>query len=134
MSPRAVTRHRRTHLRPTLVRAAVRREDMSADALLRRLQRGIEDLDECLLAAKQKGDFTAVSRLWKELRETIVRVAQASHGLWQPASSSIAIDARKQTLNLNMSELSTDELRALARGFGPPETPSLPHSGPAGSD
>jgi hypothetical protein len=69
-------------------------------------------LDETLENARAQSDFVAVARICKELRETIVRLGQATRGLWSTSPQTI-IDNRRQTIAIG--QLSLDELRNLAR-------------------
>jgi hypothetical protein len=112
LSKSAVHAHKQRHLPPAVARAAKRREDVGAEALLDKLRDCMDVLDETLENARAKGDFVAVARICKELRETIVRLGQATRGLWSTSPQTV-IDNRRQTIAIG--QLSLDELRNLAR-------------------
>ncbi len=106
----AVHRHKVNHVGPAVARAAARREDLSADALVQKLVGYLEDAEAMMASAKADNDRAGFARLLKEARETSVRLGQCI-GLWRDKSQTY-IDNRRQTLNL--SGLTTDELRKLA--------------------
>jgi hypothetical protein len=114
LSKSAVHGHKQRHLQPAAARLAKRREDLGAEALLGKLGEMVDVLETALQAAREDRDFIAIARIVKELRETIVRLGQATHGLWSTAPQTV-IDARHQTLNFG--ELKIEELRALAAQF-----------------
>ena len=62
-------------------------------------------------SATGEGDYKAVAGFIREARELIVTLGRAAHGLWTQKPT--IIDNRRQTLNI--SHLTTDELRNLAR-------------------
>jgi hypothetical protein len=111
VSYQAVRRHKAKHLQPAVARAIARREEVGAEALLDKLQSLLDKLEESLNDAHQKGDHAATARVAKEMRETIVRLGQATRGLWATSPQTV-IDARRQTVNIG--PLSLEDLRALA--------------------
>jgi hypothetical protein len=111
LSPSAVHRHKSTHAKAAVSRAIARREDLGAEALLDKLQSLLDKLEESLNDAHQKRDHAATARVAKEMRETIVRLGQATRGLWATSPQTV-IDARRQTVNIG--PLSLEDLRALA--------------------
>ena len=105
--------HRRSHLPPRLARAAERSHDLTADALLRRLTRYLDDAEASLAEARALGDHKNVAALIRSALECTRMLGSAVAGLWQPA--------RAPTVNVNvsveaqLSQLSVTELRTIAR-------------------
>ncbi len=112
LSDSAVHRHKTNHVQAAVARAIARREDLGAEALLGKLSGCVDVLEASLRDARAEGDHAAVARVVKELRETIVRLGQATRGLWATSPQTV-IDNRRQTVNI--ANLTTDELRSLAR-------------------
>jgi len=116
LSKSSVHGHKQRHLAPAVVRAIGRREDLGAEALLEKLGNCVDVLEASLTDARRQGDHASVARVVKELRETIVRLGQATRGLWSTSPQTI-IDNRRQTIAIG--QLTLDELRSLARLGGP---------------
>jgi hypothetical protein len=112
LSKSAVASHKLRHLEPAVARAIARREDLGAEALLDKLFSIADSLEAAFDDALKNNDHLAVARLSKELRETIVRLGQATRGLWSTTSQTL-IDNRRQTVNL--SPVSLEDLRNLAK-------------------
>lgn len=111
LSPAAVHRHKVGHLAAAVARAAARREEISAEALLEKLQQYLDEAEHGIEIAKSKKDLQGLARCIKEARETTVYLGKTI-GLWTDRAQTF-IDARRQTLNI--AQLSTEELRNLAR-------------------
>jgi hypothetical protein len=79
-------------LEPRLLAAVARRADLSADALLGKLEALLEDATDALATAKKTGELRVVAGLVKSATDVVVRLAQARHGLFSPPSA--------QTLNI----------------------------------
>ena len=110
MSVRAVTSHRRSHLAPSLAKAAASREDVSANGVIDRMvelqSRTLSLLDAAEVSAKP----TDVARIIRECRENELALARLT-GLLREGSTTI--DNRTQTINV-MAGLSEEDLRSLA--------------------
>ena len=98
---------------PSLVRAAARREDLSAEALVQKLVGYLDEAEHGIEIAKSKKDLQGLARCIKEARETAVYIGKTV-GLWSDKPHTL-IDARKQTVNI--ANLSEDDLRALAASY-----------------
>lgn len=112
LSDSAVHRHKTKHLKPAVARRAERREELGAEALLEKLQDLFDAAEDGMKAAQKNGDLTGLARCIKEARECLVRLGQATRGLWSTAPQTV-IDARRQTVNIG--QLSIEELRKLAQ-------------------
>ncbi len=113
LSKTAVHRHKVSHLGPGLARAAARREDLSAEALVQKLVGYLDEAEHGIEIAKSKKDLQGLARCIKEARETAVYIGKTV-GLWSDKPSTL-IDARRQTVNI--ANLSEDDLRALAASY-----------------
>jgi hypothetical protein len=111
LSDSAIHRHKVKHVLPAVARAIARREDLSAESLLRKLQGYLGEAEDGIKIAKSVKDLPGLARCIKEARETAVYLGKTI-GLWSDKPSTI-IDARRQTVNI--ASLTTDELRSLAR-------------------
>ena len=126
VSPAAVHRHKVRHAQPAVARAIATRTELSAQALLDRLQGLLDRCDANMTKAEANSDYKATAGLIREARELCVTIGRASHGLWTQKPS--IIDNRKQTLVFEGME--TGDLREFVRrviGGGDPASsePSL---------
>ena len=110
LSKSAVGAHKLRHIQPAVARAIARREDLSAESLLRKLEGYLGEAEHGIEIAKSLKDLPGLARCIKEARETAVYLGKTI-GLWSDKPSTI-IDARRQTVNI--ASLTTDELRSLA--------------------
>jgi len=112
LSKDALMRHRREHIRPAVVRAVEKREDLRASDLLEQLH-GLHDRTLELLdrAERDKAKPADVARVIKECRENLATMGKLLGAF--PAGPGTLIDNRTQILNLE--GLTIDELRSLAR-------------------
>jgi hypothetical protein len=113
LSKTAVGAHKLNHLTPAAARAAARREELGAEALVEKLVRYLEEAEHGIELAKSVKDLPGLARCIKEARETAVYIGKTI-GLWSDPKAATFIDNRKQTL-VNLSQLSIEELRQLAR-------------------
>jgi hypothetical protein len=88
LSSAAVQRHKTDHIGPRLARAAERRADLDADALLDKLAGYVDQIDAALATAQRTGDLKSIAPLVKSASECIRLLGNASHGLWQPRAGS----------------------------------------------
>lgn len=111
VSEDALDRHRRSHLRPGLVRAAASREDVSYRGVIDRMVeltgRTIALLDK---AEASEAKLADQARLIREARENEIALARLT-GILREGSTTI--DARTQTITV-LSTMTEGELRALA--------------------
>ncbi len=113
------------HVQATVARVIARREDLGAEALVERLVGYLEEAEHGIEIAKSAKDLQGLARCIKEARETAVYIGKTI-GLWSDKPSTI-IDARRQTVNI--ANLTTEELRNLAKLGGEAETPEADRNG-----
>jgi hypothetical protein len=113
ISDSAVHRHKTRHLKPAVARAIATRTDFSAAALVQRLADLLGRCDRAMGKAEDAADLKTLGGLIRESRELVVTVGRTI-GLWTDKPATI-IDARRQTLNLAVGELSDAQLRALVQ-------------------
>jgi hypothetical protein len=111
LSKTAVHAHKSRHLTPAVARAIATRGDLSAAALVQRLAELLETCDDAMATAKAATDLKALTSLIRESRELVVTIGRTI-GLWTDHRPSVLVDARRQTLNLAVGELSDAQLRA----------------------
>jgi hypothetical protein len=113
LSKSAVHGHKQRHLSPAVARAIATRTELSAAALVQRLADLLERCDRAMQKAEDGGDLKTLGGLIRESRELVVTVGRTV-GLWTDKPATI-VDARRQTLNLAVRELSDAQLRALVQ-------------------
>jgi hypothetical protein len=96
----------------SVARAFALREDLGAEALVQKLIGYLEEAEHGIEIAKGARDLQGLARCLKEARETAVYIGKMI-GLWSDPRAATIIDNRRQTLNVG--NLTTDELRNLAR-------------------
>lgn len=114
ISPAAVHRHKARHLKPAAARAIATRADLSAQGLVQRLADLLETCDDAIEKARGADDLKALTSLIRESRELVVTIGRGFAGLWTDRPS-VVVDARRQTLNVAVAELSDEQLRAAVR-------------------
>ena len=119
VSNAAVQRHASGHLRRAVARVAQERADLSAAALLDRLQGLLETAEAGVASAVKANDRRALAALIREARETLVRLGQVAAGLWTEQRGGTVNVERMQVLAVG--ELTVDELRKLAALAPAPE-------------
>ena len=102
-------RHNRDHLRPAVIRAAERREDLTVDAIVERLRFVADELQ----AEFEKAAGVDKARIGKEV---IAAVAYLGKTIGLFTNAPAQNDNRTLIINGNLDRLSVEELRALMPG------------------
>jgi hypothetical protein len=114
LSDSAVHRHKVRHVQAAVARVVAHREELGAEALVKKLVGYLDEAEHGIEIAKSEKDLAGLARCIKEARETAVYIGKTV-GLWSDKPQ-IVNDYRKQTLIGNVASLTTAELRALAAG------------------
>ncbi|MGH3056612.1 MAG: hypothetical protein ACRDPP_00050 [Gaiellaceae bacterium] len=110
VSRSALARHRKNHLSPALWRALERREDLSAEALIGRLDALAMRLGSYEARAARGEDWQAVRGFSGELRKLCELIARLRGDL---EGGGVMIDARRQQMVM-IDKLGEGDLRSLA--------------------
>jgi hypothetical protein len=114
VSQDALDRHRARHLQPSIARAAARREELSAEALVQRLLGYMEAAEAGIEAARKSSDLSGLARCIKEAHAVVLSIGKTI-GLWSDRPQ-IVNDNRRQ-IAINLDARSLDELLAMRCGL-----------------
>jgi hypothetical protein len=126
VSQQSLERHRARHLQPALARAAVRREGITAEALVDKLLGYIEAAERGVAVAEQNGDLTGLARCLKEAHAITLSVGKTI-GIWSDRPQ-IVNDNRRQ-LMVNLDARGLDELLKMREGLEDLGVPALTTTG-----
>ena len=112
LSKSAVHAHKQKHLEPAIRRVIASREELGASALVEKLLAYVEDAESGIELAKANGDLTGLARCIKEAHGVVLSLGKTI-GVWSDRPQ-VVNDNRRQLL-VQVGELTTDELRSLAR-------------------